>query len=242
MVSPSPRDRLIVALDFPAVAQAEAMVARLGPAVTFYKVGLQLILAPRGISFAERLAKSGKRVFVDAKLLDIDNTVAGAVASIGATGASFATVHAYPNAMRAAVAARGRTSLKILAVTVLTSMNDADLAEAGYAETAADLVVRRAEQAAALGVDGIVASPAEVAAIRARVGASLIVVTPGVRSRWTSADDQKRVAVPGAAIAAGADYLVVGRPITEASDPLLSANAIVAEIEQAASAMAGRAG
>jgi orotidine-5'-phosphate decarboxylase len=239
---PSPRDRLIVALDFPTVAAAETLVERLGPAVTFYKVGLQLLLTPRGVAFAERLAKSSKRVFVDAKLLDIDNTVAGAIKSVAAIGATFATVHAYPSAMRAAVAARGRAPLKILAVTVLTSMNDADLDEAGYARNATDLVIRRAEQALAIGIDGIVASPAEVAAIRAQVGAKMVIVTPGIRPRAASVDDQKRIAVPATAISAGADYLVVGRPITEAADPVLAANTIVTEIEQAASAMTeGRA-
>jgi orotidine-5'-phosphate decarboxylase len=236
-MAPSPRDRLIVALDFPSVTAAEALVARLGAAVTFYKVGLQLLLTPRGIAFAELLAKSGKRVFVDAKLLDIDNTVAGAIRSVAELGATFATVHAYPQAMRAAVAARGGSGLKLLAVTVLTSMNDADLRDAGYATTAADLVVRRAEQARSIGIDGIVASPAEVAAIRARVGPTLTVVTPGIRPRAATPDDQKRTAVPATAIAAGADYLVVGRPITEAADPVLAANTIVMEIEQAVSAM-----
>jgi orotidine-5'-phosphate decarboxylase len=235
----APRDRLIVALDFPTVSEAESLVERLAGAVTFYKVGLQLILTPRGIAFAERLAKSGKRVFIDGKFLDIDNTVAGAVASVSALGATFTTIHAYPHAMRAAVKAR-RAGLKLLAVTVLTSMNDADLAEAGYGATAADLVVRRAEQARAIGVDGIVASPAEAAAVRARVGRGMIVVTPGIRPRWTTPDDQKRVATPGTAIAAGADYLVVGRPVSEAADPVLVANAIVDEITQAVSATTER--
>jgi orotidine-5'-phosphate decarboxylase len=231
------RDRLIVALDFPGVSDADAMVGRLGPAVSFYKVGLQLILTDGGLALAERLAKSGKRVFLDAKVLDIDNTVAGAVRSAAAIGVTFLTVHGYPSAMRAAAAARGGSPLKLLAVTVLTSMSDADVSEAGYPVTTAKLVLRRAEQAAEIGIDGIVASPEEVAAIRARVGNRLTIVTPGIRPRWTAADDQKRLAAPGAAIGAGADYLVVGRPITAAADPVLATQRILDEIEHAGSAL-----
>src|SRR5438105_2134990 len=145
----APRDRLIVALDFPNVGAAEAMVARLGAAAAFYKVGLQLLFTRDGAAFAERLARSGKRVFVDGKFLDIDNTVAGAVESVVAMGATFATIHAYPQVMRAAVAARGKSPLKLLAVTVLTSMDDGDAREAGYALPVRDLVLRRAEQARA---------------------------------------------------------------------------------------------
>jgi orotidine-5'-phosphate decarboxylase len=232
-MAPSPRDRLIVALDFPAVADAEAMVDRLGKAVSFYKVGLQLLFADGGTAFAKRLAKS-HRLFVDGKFLDIDNTVAGAVQSVAAMGATFATIHAYPQAMHAAVAARGTAPLKLLAVTVLTSMNDADLAEAGYAGKTSELVLRRAEQARAAGMDGIVASPAEAAAIRVRVGEAMAIVTPGIRPASAAPGDQKRLATPAAAISAGADYLVVGRPITQAPDPLAAANAVVAEIQAAA--------
>ena len=236
MKSIPPRDRLIVALDVPSVAEAEAMVAELGDSVGFYKVGLQLIFAG-GVDFARRLAASGRRVFLDAKLLDIDNTVAGAVGSIAELGMAFLTVHAYPTALRAAVAARGASPLRILAVTVLTSLDDADLVEAGYAATAADLVVRRAEAARAAGVDGIVASPAEAALVRRIVGPDIAIVTPGIRPAGTAAGDQKRVATPASAIRAGADYLVVGRPITGAEDRRRAADAIVAEIEKA---LAGR--
>lgn len=229
MLSIPARDRLIVALDVPNVAEAEATVDRLGDSVTFYKVGLQLVFAG-GLPFAERLAKSGKRVFLDVKLLDIDNTVEGAIASIAGLGMTFVTVHAYPKAMRAAVKARGDASLKLLAVTVLTSMDDADVADAGYAGNAADLVLRRARQAREAGIDGIVVSPAEAAAVRAIVGPGMAIVTPGVRPAGTAAGDQRRIATPAAAIRAGADYLVVGRPITGASDPKAAADAIVAEI------------
>jgi orotidine-5'-phosphate decarboxylase len=222
------RDRLIVALDTPRVADAEALVATLGDSVTFYKVGLQLVFAG-GLPFAEKLARSGKSVFLDVKLLDIDNTVAGAVASIAAMGMTFVTVHAYPKAMRAAVAAR-TGGLKLLGVTVLTSMDETDLAAAGYAGSVSALVARRAADAKAAGMDGIVASPAEAAAIRAIVGPGIPIITPGIRPAGSDAGDQKRIATPAAAIEAGADYLVVGRPITPAPDPKGPADAIVAEI------------
>jgi orotidine-5'-phosphate decarboxylase len=222
------RDRLIVALDTPRVADAEALVATLGDTVTFYKVGLQLVFAG-GLPFAEKLARAGKSVFLDVKLLDIDNTVAGAVASIAAMGMTFVTVHAYPKAMRAAVAAR-TGGLKLLGVTVLTSMDETDLAAAGYAGSVSALVARRAADAKAAGMDGIVASPAEAAAIRAIVGPGIPIITPGIRPAGSDAGDQKRIATPAAAIEAGADYLVVGRPITAAPDPKGAADAIVAEI------------
>jgi len=234
MPSIRPRDRLIVALDLPDADAAEKMVMRLGDSVSFYKVGLQLIYAG-GISFARNLAVAGKQVFLDAKLLDIDNTVAKAVESIVPLGMTFLTVHAYPKAMRAAVAARGDAPLKLLGVTVLTSMDDSDLVEAGYATTAAELVAARASAARAAGMDGVVASPAEAAAVRRAVGPAIAIVTPGIRPAGASAGDQKRVATPEAAIRAGADYLVVGRPITAATDPKAAAESVVAEIEAAVS-------
>jgi orotidine-5'-phosphate decarboxylase len=226
------RDRLIVALDVPNVAEAEAMVGRLGDSVTFYKVGLQLVFAG-GLPFAEKLAKAGKQVFLDVKLLDIDNTVEGAVRSIVAMGMTFVTIHAYPQAMRAALAARGRAPLKLLGVSVLTSMNDSDLAVAGFAGTVASTVAMRAADARAAGMDGLVASPAEAAAVRAIVGPDVAIVTPGIRPAGSDAGDQKRIATPRDAIKAGADYLVVGRPITGAGDPRAAAEAIVSEIAAA---------
>jgi orotidine-5'-phosphate decarboxylase len=227
------RDRLIVALDVKTVAEAEAMVARLGDSVTFYKVGLQLVFAG-GLAFAQQLAQSGKQVFLDVKLLDIDNTVEGAVANIAAMGMTFVTIHAYPQAMRAAITARGGAPLKLLGVSVLTSMNDADLTEAGFAGGVSDLVLLRAKQARAAGMDGLVGSPAEAAAVRPIVGDGMRIVTPGIRPAGAAAGDQKRIATPAAAITAGADYLVVGRPITGAADPKAAAEAIVEEIAQAA--------
>jgi orotidine-5'-phosphate decarboxylase len=223
-----PRERLIVALDVPSVEAAQAMVARLGDAVSFYKIGYQLAFAG-GLSYAAQLAQSGKRVFLDLKLHDIGNTVAAGVKSVSRLGASFLTVHAYPQTMQAAVAAREH-GLRILAVTVLTSFNDADLAAAGYGATVGEVVARRAAQARDIGVDGLVCSPEEAANVRRIVDGSLTLVTPGIRPAGASGGDQKRIATPSAAVAAGADYLVVGRPILAADDPKTAAEAIVAEI------------
>jgi orotidine-5'-phosphate decarboxylase len=230
-----PRERLIVALDVSSVAEAEAMVARLGDAVVFYKIGYQLGFAG-GLAFAERLAGAGKRVFVDMKLHDIGNTVAQGVKSVARLGASFLTVHAYPQTMHAAVDARAGTSLRILAVTVLTSYDDADLAAAGYDFTVSELVAERAAQARDVGVDGLVCSAVEAEMLRPTLGPGMVLVTPGIRPAVADADDQKRIMTPAAAIAAGADYLVVGRPVVAAADPKAAAEAIVAEIASAAAA------
>jgi orotidine-5'-phosphate decarboxylase len=232
-----PRERLIVALDVPSVAEAEAMVARLGDAVVFYKIGYQLGFAG-GLGFAERLAGAGKRVFLDMKLHDIGNTVAQGVKSVARLGASFLTVHAYPQTMHAAVDARAGTSLRILAVTVLTSYDDADLAAAGYDFTVSELVAERAAQARDIGVDGLVCSAVEAEMLHPTLGPGMVLVTPGIRPAVADADDQKRIMTPAAAIAAGADYLVVGRPVVAAVDPKAAAEAIVAEIA-AAAAMRG---
>jgi len=227
-----PRDRLIVALDVPSVEAAQALVARLGDAVTFYKIGYQLAFAG-GLDYAPKLANAGTRVFFDLKLHDIGNTVAQGVKSAARLGASFLTVHAYPQTMHAAVEAR-EGNLRILAVTVLTSYSNSDLKAAGYSATVPELVAERAAQARDIGVDGIVCSPKEVAKVRVIVGAKLALVTPGIRPAGAEAGDQKRVATPAAAIAAGADYLVVGRPVIAAADPRAAAEAIVAEIAAAA--------
>ena len=232
----APRDRLIVALDLPSVAAAEAMVARLGDAVSFYKIGYQLAFAG-GLSFAEGLARSGRQVFLDLKLHDIGNTVAKGVDSVARLGVTFLTVHAYPQTMKAAVEARGQSgssTLRILAVTVLTSYDDADLAAAGYDFTVAELVAERAAQARDIGVDGLVCSAEEAAALRPLVGRGMALVTPGIRPAGADSGDQKRIMTPAAAIAAGADYLVVGRPVVAAADPKAAAQAIIAEIASAA--------
>jgi orotidine-5'-phosphate decarboxylase len=228
----APKDRLIVPLDLPGVAEAEAMVARLGDSVTFYKIGYQLAFAG-GLPLVRQLAGAGKKVFVDLKLHDIGNTVARGVESVAKLGATFLTVHAYPQTMKAAVEGRTGSGLKILAVTVLTSYDDGDLHAAGYRLNVSDLVEARAQQAQVLGVDGLVSSPEEAASLRKLVGHQMNLVTPGIRPAGSSSDDQKRIMTPARAIAAGADYLVVGRPIIGAADPKAAADAIQAEIAQA---------
>ena len=227
-----PRERLIVALDLASVAQAQALVERLGAAVCFYKIGYQLGFAG-GLAFAQTLIAAGNQVFIDMKLHDIGNTVARGVESIARLGATFLTVHAYPQTMRAAVEARAGSKLRILAVTVLTSYDDADLAGAGYDFTAPELVAERAVQARDIGVDGLVCSAEEAAGLRPLIRPSMVLVTPGIRPLGAASGDQKRVMTPAAAIRAGADYLVVGRPIIAAADPKAAAEAIVADIATA---------
>lgn len=223
-------ERLIVALDLPDGEAARHLVDRLGPQVGFYKIGLELIFAGDGLPLAERLVGEGKRVFLDAKLHDIPNTVAATTRRLSRLGASFLTVHAYPQTMRAAQSALDGGALRLLAVTVLTSSDDADLVEAGYAHGAAALVARRCAQARDCGIAGLVMSPHEVAAARASVGPSMAIVTPGVRPAASATGDQKRVLTPAEALATGADHLVVGRPITAAPDPRAAAEAILAEM------------
>jgi orotidine-5'-phosphate decarboxylase len=226
------KDRLIVALDLGSVEVAEAMVERLGDSVTFYKIGYQLSFAG-GLPLVRKLADKGKKVFIDLKLHDIGNTVARGVESIAKLGATFLTVHAYPQTMKAAAEARAGTDLKILAVTVLTSYDDGDLHAAGYRFGVSDLVEARAQQAQVLGIDGLVCSPKEAGAIRKVVSHQMKLVTPGIRPAGAASGDQKRIMTPARAIAAGADYLVVGRPVLEAIDPRATAEAIQAEIAPA---------
>src|SRR6266513_2037205 len=228
----APCDRLIVALDLPALDAAEAMVARLGDSATFYKIGYQLAYAG-GLPLVRQLADTGKKVFVDLKLHDIGNTVARGVESVAQLGATFLTVHAYPQTMKAAVGACAGSGLKILAVTVLTSYDDGDLHAAGYRLGISDLVEARAQQAQVLGVDGLVCSPEEATALHKVVGHQMSLVTPGIRPAGSAAGDQKRIMTPSRAISAGADYLVVGRPVMEAADTKAVAEAILAEIVQA---------
>ena len=226
-----PRERLIVALDVPSLEAAQVMVARLGETVSFYKIGYQLAFAG-GLAYAPALVAAGKRVFLDLKLHDVGNTVAEGVRSVSRLGAAFLTVHAYPQTMKAAVEAR-EGGLHILAVSVLTSYDDADLAAAGYDFTVPELVAERAAQARDIGVDGLVCSAQEAKNVRAIVGAKLRLVTPGIRPAGADAGDQKRVATPSSAVAAGADYLVVGRPIIAAADPKSAAASIIEEISRA---------
>jgi orotidine-5'-phosphate decarboxylase len=226
------RERLIVALDVPSVKAAEMMVMRLGDSVWFYKIGYQLAFAG-GLPFAAGLIAAGKQVFLDLKLHDIGNTVAKGVESVSQLGATFLTVHAYPQTMKAAVEGKRGSNLRILAVTVLTSYDDADLAAAGYEMNVNELAAARAAQARNTGVDGLVCSAEEAASLRAIAGPSMVLVTPGIRPAGSVTGDQKRIMTPARAIEAGADYLVVGRPVLEASDPKAAADAIVAEIEKA---------
>jgi orotidine-5'-phosphate decarboxylase len=223
------RERLIVALDVPSVAQAEALVAQLEDAVCFYKIGYQLGFAG-GLAFAATLITAGKQVFLDFKLHDIGNTVQKGVESVVKIGATFLTVHAFPQTMKAAVDGRQGSALRILGVTVLTSYDDTDLAAAGYDMTVSELAAARAEQARDIGLDGLVCSAEEAASLRGVVGHKMSLVTPGIRPSGSAVGDQKRVMSPARAIQAGADYLVVGRPVVGAPDPKAAAEAIVDEI------------
>ncbi|CUA93286.1 orotidine-5'-phosphate decarboxylase [Pannonibacter indicus] len=227
--------RLMLPLDVPTVEEARALIAATKGAVGVYKIGMELQFAG-GLKLAEELAGEGIEVFLDVKLLDIDNTIASAVRNIARMGVRFVTLHAYPKTMRAAVAALQETDAKnlcLLGVTVLTSMDEEDLVAAGYRGPVAGLVEARAGDARAAGMGGIVCSPLEAGLVRKAVGGELVVVTPGVRPAGSDRGDQKRVMTPGDAIRAGSDYLVIGRPISRAADPRSAAEAIAAEIEAA---------
>ncbi len=228
----SPKDRLIVGLDVPGTDEARRLVAQLGGEVGCFKIGHQLAFAG-GIGLARELARDGYRIFLDMKLLDIGNTVGNGVRSIAKMGVDFLTIHAYPDAMKAAVEARGDGDLALFAVTVLTSMDDDDLREAGYALPASDLVEKRAAQARDIGMDGLICAAQEVRRLRPIVGPDMLLVTPGIRPAGSAAGDQKRIATPETAIREGADMLVVGRPIAQAGDPASAAQRIVDEIAQA---------
>lgn len=230
-----PKDRLIVALDVPSLAEARSLIETLGDSVGVYKIGLELLFGG-GFALAEELAQKGRAVFVDVKLSDIEATVERATAAIARMGAAFLTVHALDDkTLTAAVRGRGRSALKLLGVTVLTNLAPADLIEQGIDHPLAELVLHRAALAKKAGLDGVVASGQEAARIRKAMGSDLLVVTPGVRPRGSEAYDQARAVTPHAAIAAGADYLVVGRPITRASDPREAADSIIGEIAAALS-------
>ena len=221
---------LIVALDLDTMAEAEMLIERLGEAVDFYKIGYQLAYGGDGLALGRALLKRGKRVFFDLKLLDIDNTVEKGVAAIAATGATMLTVHAYPQTMRAAVKGAAGSSLTVLGVSVLTSMDDADVAEAGFARDVAGLVALRAQQARDAGIGGLVCSPHEAPMVREIAGPKMALVTPGIRLAGGNVGDQKRIMTPAAALAAGATHLVVGRAITAAADPVAAARLVLAEM------------
>jgi len=229
MTAPTARERLIVGLDVPTLREAEAIVTTLGDDILFYKIGYQLAFAG-GLEFARDLAKSGKKIFLDMKLLDIDNTVASGVENIAKMGMSMLTLHAYPKAMQAAVSAAKGSDLCLLGVTVLTSMDAQDLIDAGYEYDPHALVLRRAEQARLAGMGGIVCSAEEATAVRAIIGPKMALVTPGIRPVGSDKGDQKRVMTPADAIRAGSSHLVVARPIVKAPDPKQAARAILEEM------------
>jgi orotidine-5'-phosphate decarboxylase len=233
-VSASPADapRLIVALDFAHPDEARALAGRLGGLPVTFKIGLELIYAG-GLALAKDLVGEGRSVFIDAKLLDIPNTVERATASAAALGAAFLTVHGTDRkTLDAAVRGRGASPTRLLAITVLTSLDAADLREQGLTASPQEAALMRAQLAADAGFDGVVASPMEARAIREAVGGRLLIVTPGIRPAGAVVADQARIATPAAALQAGADYLVVGRPITGADDPLAAAQAILAEMDK----------
>ena len=228
----TPRERLIVGLDVPTVREAETIVDTLGDDILFYKIGYQLAFAG-GLEFARELAESGKKIFLDMKLLDIDNTVASGVENIAKMGMSMLTLHAYPKAMRAAVKAAEGSGLCLLGVTVLTSMDEQDLVDAGYEYDPHTLVLKRAEQARIAGMGGIVCSAEEASAVRKVIGPDMALVTPGIRPAGADKGDQKRVMTPADALKAGSSHLVVARPIVKAEDPKAAARAILAEMATA---------
>lgn len=233
----APSDRLIVALDLPEIPDAKALVVRLGDAATFYKIGLELFMSPGFFGLLDWLRAENKKVFVDLKFFDIPETVARAVKSLSERGADFCTIHGNQAIMEAAAKAKSG-KLKVLAVTALTSLDQGDLNDLGFQCNVADLVLSRARRALAAGCDGVVSSGLEVGRLKQEIGSRLICVTPGIRPVENQAEtqtfgDQKRVMTPAAAIKAGADYIVVGRPIRDAADPKAAAAAIQREIAAA---------
>ncbi|WP_455376988.1 orotidine-5'-phosphate decarboxylase [Petrachloros mirabilis] len=226
------RDRLILALDVPSAAEAERLMEQVQDQISFVKVGLELFTAA-GPEFVQRLLGKGKRVFLDLKFLDIEETVRRATERVAAMGVEFLTVHANRKALNAAVKGRGSSPLKLLAVTVLTNFDSNDLRDMGIQRSVRELVMARALLAAEVGCDGVVASGEEPGVLRPKVGPQFLIVTPGVRPAGRDADDHARATTPTQTIAAGADYLVVGRPIRSASNPAVAAAAILAEMQNA---------
>ena len=228
----SPRDRLIVALDFPSQPKALALVVALGDSVSFYKIGLELYTAA-GPAVVRAVTASGAQVFLDLKLHDIPNTVAKAVTAGGQLGVKLLTLHLSGGRAMLEAAVKARPpGLSLLGVTVLTSATEETLRETGITDGVSEQVLRLGQLGKEAGVDGLITSPQEVAELRQHLGNDLLLVTPGVRPAWASADDQKRFTTPAEAVAAGADYLVIGRPITAAADPREAVEKIVAELAQ----------
>lgn len=233
MIDAATREKLIVAIDLPSYDAARALVDRLGDTVSFYKIGLELLFSD-GLALARELKRDGKRVFLDFKFLDIGNTVERAVASAAALDIDFTTVHGHDTkTLNAAIKGRAGSNLKLLAVTVLTSLDQTDLEEQGITATPAGLVVGRARMAEMAGFDGVIASGQEAAAVRAETDPDFLIVTPGIRLPGADAGDQTRVTTPEEAIGFGANHIVVGRPINAASDPKAAAEAFLAHIARA---------
>ncbi|GGB40436.1 orotidine 5'-phosphate decarboxylase [Roseibium aquae] len=233
----TPNDRLVLPLDVPSVDEARALVAATDGLVGVYKIGMELQFAG-GLELAKELAGDGRKIFLDVKLHDIDNTITQAVKNIARMGMTFMTVHAYPKTMRAAVKALDELNhqdLCLLGVTVLTSMNEADLTDAGYRGPIADVVEARARHAKTARMGGIVCAATEASALRRALGPEMVIVTPGIRPAGSETGDQQRVMTPAEAINAGSDYLVIGRPISKAEDPRAAARAVLREIETALS-------
>lgn len=235
MNRPSRNQRLIVALDLPDADAARRLVRQIGDAVVTYKVGMELCMAPGFFELISWLRENDKRIFVDLKFFDIPETVARAVSRLATHGVHFCTVHGNQSMMEAAAHAK-KGELRVLAVTALTSLDRGDLQDLGFTCDVAELVLSRARRALTAGCDGVVASGLELVRLRAEAPRDLIIVTPGIRpvdnDTFVGQDDQKRVMTPGQAIAAGADYLVVGRPIRDARDPRLAALSIQAQISE----------
>jgi orotidine-5'-phosphate decarboxylase len=226
-------DRLIVALDVDSIDQARPLVRELDGVASFYKIGMGLQLDPGVNSFIRELITAGKRVFLDYKYLDIEATIERAVSQAAKIGVSFLTIHGHSSIIQAAVRGRGASALKLFAVTVLTSIDAEDLKEMSFPCEVPELVLHRAGQAVKWGADGVIASGREAAALRTHLGDKLLITTPGIRPEGYGTDDQKRTMTPREAIAAGSDYLVVGRPILAAPSPREAAARIAAEIEAA---------
>ena len=226
------RDRLILALDVPSADEAEKLLVQVQDQIAFVKVGLELYTAA-GPEIVQRLLNKGKRVFLDLKFLDIEETVRRATERVAAMGVDFLTIHANRKALTAAVKGRGTSPLKLLAVTVLTNFDSNDLRDMGIQRSVQELVMARALLAAEVGCDGVVASGEEPGVLRPKIGPRFVIVTPGVRPAGKDVDDHARATTPTQTIAAGADYLVVGRPIRSASDPAAAAAAILAEMQTA---------
>lgn len=235
MQSPSihAKERLIVALDLPSIEAAEDLVRMLHGAVDFFKVGLTLQLEVGAQQFVNNLIHQGKRVFLDYKYFDVEETIRTVVERAAELGVTFLTVHGNTGIIGAAVKGRGNSKLKILSVTVLTSLDHADIRELGFECSVEELVLHRARKALDAGCDGVISSGKEASAIRQLAGDNLLIVTPGIRPQGVSQDEHKRASAPGQAIAAGADYLVVGRPITESQDPQGAAERIIFEMQEA---------